>query len=376
MFLGFVNILTGLSRIFLLPKLSIEEWVSNVPLQIYTQGGGALSLITGFLLIGLGHWLRERRKIGWWVTMILVVLSILSSVGKGIELPSMVLGLLAFAGLLAHRQQYDRPLAWALPFREGLAVLMVGVTLVYGSYGCYRLRSEFEGIETWADAFYFTVVTCTTLGYGDILPMTFRAKWFAVSMVVMGVGSFITALTFILGPILEGQAKALVDMIRNIKTSLLRDHVIVCGRSAVADALVEELAHNGIVAVRVDQNLDRDVKDKDNSPLLVAEDPSEEDALRKAGVAKARSLVACSDDDANNAFVILTAKGLRDSGLNPDLRILALAKEEAEFGKFRLAGADYFFAPAAIGGKIMARVSMAKSDSEIEPLKDGRFFSS
>ena len=99
-------------------------------------------------------------------------------------------------------------------YAQVVAVLSIIFALAYGIGGSYLLRAEFDGIETWTDAVYFTVVTYSTLGYGDMFPLSTNARWFVVSMVSIGIGSFFTALTVLLGPLVEHRLRGVFAVLR------------------------------------------------------------------------------------------------------------------------------------------------------------------
>jgi voltage-gated potassium channel len=131
----------------------------------------------------------------------------------------------------------------------------------------------------------------------------------------------------------------------------LHDHHIVCGFGRVGRQVEEELQAAGHEVVVIDANPAARERAADADLTFVAGDAADDDVLREAGLETARSLVACSDDDAANTFIILSAKGLR-----PDLTVVARASTEAAVSKLRRAGADRVVSPYASAARQIANM--------------------
>ncbi len=363
--IGLINLFTGLLSLF-----SKQLWGASLLPTWMVRFGGVMAIIFGSILILLGKYLWELKKLALYATMVLLGLLWWNSFFKGGDWPTMLLCLLTVLYLYYYRKEYTQPMEFELPpvsqLIAGMAVLFA---MIYGVVGAYLLRENFDNISGWTDALYFTVVTFTTLGYGDILPITGTGQLFSISLVIVGAGSFLTAATMLVGPIIESKVKGVFHIMGKMKTSTLKGHVMVCGLSEVGLKIISELIRLGETVVVIDRDSAALAAIPDKKAIPVVGDASDDDILLQARISSARTLVACSDDDAANAFVILQAKDLKNRGVCKDLRILALAKSEDEFTKFRQAGADFTFAPASIGGKLMARAAMATSEKQLEALK-------
>ncbi len=363
--IGLINLFTGLLSLF-----SMNLWGAEYLPPWMVRFGGVVAIFFGGLLILLGKYLWELKKTGLYATMILLGLLFWNSGFKGGDWLTMVLCSLTLLYLYVYRKEYTQPMEFGVPpVSQLVAGMAVFFALCYGVVGSYLLRENFNNIGTWTEALYFTVVTFTTLGYGDILPMTDTGRLFSVSLVLVGAGSFLTAATMLVGPLIENRLKGVFHIMGKMKTRRLKGHIIVCGLSEVGMKIISELISLGetVVVIEKDEKALGSLVEKKAIPLLG--DASDDDVLLQASIGTARTLVASSDDDAMNAFVILQAKDLKNRGMCKKLRIIALAKSEDEFTKFRQAGADFTFAPASIGGKLMARAAMAKSPKQLAVLK-------
>jgi voltage-gated potassium channel len=130
----------------------------------------------------------------------------------------------------------------------------------------------------------------------------------------------------------------------------LKDHYIICGFGRVGRGAAHELSHAGVPFVVVDINPDRVERAMHDGMLAVAADSTHDETLRLVGIERARGLVAALATDADNLFVLLSAKGL-----NPGIYVATRAAEEGAEAKMRRAGADAVFAPYAITGHRLAQ---------------------
>jgi len=210
----------------------------------------------------------------------------------------------------------------------------------------------FHLIEGWsiADSLYVTVQTLTTVGYGDLTPRNGSGRLFAVVVMLVGAGGVALAVSTIVQSIVQlelvwtfGQRR------RSRKMSKLRDHFIICGSGRVGSHLVRDIlsANESFVVIEKDQQ--RAAEFSQRGVNVLVSDATLEETLRDAGVEHARGLATCLPDDADNVYVVLTARDL-----NPHLRIVARAAEEQAEGKLLRAGANHVIAPTIIGGHRMA----------------------
>ena len=200
------------------------------------------------------------------------------------------------------------------------------------------------------DALYMTVISVTTVGFSEVVPLNAVGRVLTMTVIVTGVGSLTLATLTAIEFIIEGHLQELLGRRRMSKQlGELNDHTIVCGFGRVGREAAESLRREGRSVVIVDPNADR-VSMAVNARMLVVEgDASREEVLRNAQIERARGLVAATADDAENVLICLTAKGMR-----PDLFVVVRLKEEESGSKARRAGADRVIAPAGIGGRRIA----------------------
>jgi len=201
------------------------------------------------------------------------------------------------------------------------------------------------------DAFYMTLITLTTVGYGEIHPLDRAGRifnsfliFFGVTTIFIGIGAMTqTIIELELGDAFgRRRQKRMIDKLQN--------HFIVCGFGRVGQGAAAELQHSGVPFLVVDVRPERVEAAIAAGMLAVIADSTRDDTLRHAGVERARGLVAALATDADNLFVLLSAKGL-----NPKIYVAARAAEEGAEEKMKRAGADAVFAPYSITGHRLAQ---------------------
>ena len=228
--------------------------------------------------------------------------------------------------------------------------LLIGVaiatTLAIGTIGFTMI----DGYSPF-DAFYMTLTTMTTVGYGEIHPLSPAGRMFNSFLIVFGVSTIFIAIGAMTQTIIEmelGDAFGKRRTKRMIEK--LKDHFIICGFGRVGRGAAMELAHAGVRFVIVDINPERVERAMLAGMLAVAADSTRDETLRDVGIDRARGLVAALATDADNLFVLLSAKGI-----NPNIYVATRAAEEGAEGKMRRAGADAVFAPYAMTGHRLAQ---------------------
>jgi len=222
-----------------------------------------------------------------------------------------------------------------------VAAGMIWLVILFGTTGYMVI----EGWSFW-DSFYMTVITLTTVGYREIHELSFRGELFTVVLLIGGVGTVLYALSAGAKILLEGELQEIYGRKRvEKKLRSFKDHFIVCGYGRMGKVIARELEHEKLQFIVIEKNevfLDADQKEE---LLIIQGDATNDDLLKKAGIEKAQCLISVLPTDAENLYVVLSARGL-----NPKLLIVARAGEEGSEQKLLRAGADRVVSPYHIGG--------------------------
>jgi voltage-gated potassium channel len=247
--------------------------------------------------------------------------------------------------LIGYWRRFDRS---SLAAGGLFAVLSILSLLIYAVFGTLYLGHEFKPeVKDLATALYFSVVSMSTVGYGDITPQTAASKLFTVSIIIMGITVFATSISAVVGPIIGGNLKRLVK--GRMSNAMRKNHIIITGATALAQSVCRGLHERGedVTVVAGHQFADQYPEGTD----FIAGDPSDEKVLAEACVAKARHVLALSDDDAENAFIILACKQIG----GPDTKTVALVNVPAHLDKMKRVEPDMVFSPQLLGSEILAR---------------------
>jgi len=230
------------------------------------------------------------------------------------------------------------------------AIILVAIVLV-GVFG-------YMGIEDFGfvDAFYMTIITVTTVGFGEVQPLNEDGKIFTAVLSFISLGFFAYAISVVTTYFVEGHVNYLVRGYRIKKFKHMENHVIVVGFGRNGQQVIEELQAHDYTFVVVDQSHDV-LQHYRGRPIRFIEGDATEDAvLEKAGAAKARSVITTLPNDADNLFVALTARSL-----NTSLSIVSRASSESAESKLRIAGVKSVVMPEKVGGAHMAKL-LARPD--------------
>jgi len=201
------------------------------------------------------------------------------------------------------------------------------------------------------DAFYMSLITLTTVGYSEIHPLSRAGRIFNSFLIAFGVTVIFIAIGTMTQTIIEHEfGEAIGKRRKKRMIDKLKDHYIVCGFGRVGRGAAAELQRAGVPFVVVDSDPDRAELAINAGMLAAAADSTRDETLRQLGIERARGLVAALATDADNLFVLLSAKGL-----NPRIFVAARAAEESAEEKMRRAGADAVFAPYSITGQRLAQ---------------------
>jgi voltage-gated potassium channel len=235
----------------------------------------------------------------------------------------------------------------ALPLRFRLLLLVPVVLLAVGTAG-YMF---FEGSD-FLDALYMTVITLTTVGYGEVPnPLSPAGRWFTIGLLLVGVFTLFWAAGEMIRAIVSGEMRGHLER-RRMERSLaeLEHHLIVCGYGRMGKLVCREFAQEKLpfVVLESDPELLQDF----NLPggIALHGDATSDELLRRAGVERARALVTVAGSDADNLYIVMSARLL-----NEGLFIVARAEEEHAQQKLLRAGANRVVSPYIIGGSRVAQ---------------------
>ena len=206
---------------------------------------------------------------------------------------------------------------------------------------------------TFLQALFMTIITISTVGYGTIRELSDKGMIFTIILIVTSfiiVGFIVQSITQYIS---EGELKKDLK-IRKFKRAMknLENHVIVCGYGLNGSHAVQELISQNEKVVIIDNKIDiEDIDLPEDKYILVKGDAKKEEVLEEAKIHTAKALIAALATDADNLFVVLTAREL-----NPKLKIVSRASEDTSDHKLKIAGADFVILPDSVGGVRMAKL--------------------
>jgi voltage-gated potassium channel len=233
--------------------------------------------------------------------------------------------------------------------RFRLPGILLCVAILYGTAGYVAL----EGWDV-LDAFYMTLITISTVGYGEVHPLSQLGRLFTATLIMGGVGVVVYAFGIFTELLSEGHLAAYRrqrQMRRDV--SSLRDHFIVCGYGRIGTRLVLEFEQERVPYVVVDNQPETVLRLQREGKLHIDGDAAEEDVLTLAGIARARGLISAVDSDERSVYITLTARALRR-----DLYILSRAGRPESIRRLELAGADRVVSPYQMAGHQMAELAL------------------
>jgi len=218
-----------------------------------------------------------------------------------------------------------------------LSLIMITSIVAFGTIG-------YMNVEGWnfLDSLYMTIITLASVGYKEVRPLSDNGRIFTIFLIIGGVGTVLYALNNGAKVILEGEFKEIFGRSRlEKKIKALRDHYIICGYGRMGKIIVKELKDKDIRFVVIEKNPEAGQEDL----LILPGDATKDEVLKEAGIHKAKGLISVLPTDAENLYVVLSAREL-----NPDLFIVARAGEEGSEQKLIRAGANRVVSPYHIGG--------------------------
>ena len=225
-------------------------------------------------------------------------------------------------------------------------ILLMGV-LAFGILGYHYVENMplFE-------ALYMTMITLSTVGFSEVQPLSLYGRIITLFIISTGISIGAYTIGMLIQIFVEGELrKSFGRRMMAKQVSILKGHYIICGYGRIGALICKELYSNGIDFVVIEKAPEIIEQIEGENFLYLAMDATSEEALIEAGVMDAKGLVTAVTSDADNVFIILTAKGLR-----PDIFVLSRSSDVKNEGKLIRAGASRVVSPYLIGGRRMANI--------------------
>lgn len=240
-----------------------------------------------------------------------------------------------------------------------ISVIAFAVVLIIGTWGFMYLE-DYTAVE----ALYMTVITISTVGFTEVRPLDDAGRWFCIGLILVNLGVF----TYFIGQLssyfLDGEFIKVYKLYK-MKNSIseLRNHVIICGFGRNGREAAKMFAINGRNFVAIEKKATRKDDLPFEVPYYLEDDATRDDTLLEAGIMNASALLTTLPDDADNLFVVLTAREL-----NPKIKIISRASQDTSVRKLKTAGANNVIMPDKIGGSHMATLVLSPDVEEFVDL--------
>lgn len=239
----------------------------------------------------------------------------------------------------------ENPFFKVFKSKINIAIILLIVLLIVGVVG-FRILTNYG----WIDALYMTVITITTVGFGEVKPLDEESKIFTIFLILTSVVIVGYAIKVITEYILtKNNIEELKQKKMQKKVDALTNHVIICGYGRNGKQAAKKLLAHKRSFVVIESN--KETVDKYQSTMVpfIHGNANEDDILQRAGVERAECLISALPSDSDNVFVVLSARQM-----NKKIRIISRASQDTTYGKLKLAGANNVILPDKIGGDHMA----------------------
>ncbi|HUJ78217.1 MAG TPA: NAD-binding protein [Thermoplasmata archaeon] len=319
-------------------------------------------IVAGLLLVILSIRIARRSPVAWLFSIPVPILagSIALLSPNVYSILSTGLSAAVIAAVLPYRSSFYIGSATG---PEGTELLLEGASLfsvLFGSVGARWLGSQFSPpITNWGQSVYFTFATISTIG-AEYQPATDGARWFDVALILIGVGTFLSAIVVLFVPFLERRLARIGEALERAQMQELERHVIVCGSGPEAHATALALRDANVRLVILTPEASTVDRLRAEGFRVHQGDPSVEEDLQLVGIGRARALIAAQETDAANLLAVITARALQ-----PGLRIVAVATAESSVAKLRRAGATNSIRPARVAAQLICAAAL--DDHPVDP---------
>lgn len=320
------------------------------------------SLLWTLALVLFGAGLLFRSRLSWFMALVTLAARLIWLADQNRFWADPAFSLAALVALLILLRSGNRFRRSTLGAGTLFALSLIILLLAYVVFGSFLLGAQFTPpIRSLVTALYFSLVTLSTVGYGDITPHTAEARLFVASVIVLGLTVLAVALSAIILPVLQRRLESLLMPNRVIRPR--HNHFLIAGNSSLARNTYRELiARKQKVTFIVPEPFEIAGEGKLD---IVIGDATDIDVLHSVQAESAKALLALSDDDSENAFVVLAAKELA-----APVKTVAVVHNSRNLSRLKRVHPDILLAPQVMGGRVLA-MYLTGQDVDTDKFWDG-----
>jgi voltage-gated potassium channel len=228
-------------------------------------------------------------------------------------------------------------------------LFIVIAVIIIGTFGYYFIEEGWTLFES----FYMTMITISTVGYGETKDLGLYGRIFTVILICVGIGVVAMSASQLASFIIGREIKNIFGKEKLYKQlEKIRDHYIICGYNKISRGICQKFTEENVSFVVVDfGNEQAETLNDLNKILYIKADPTKNSTLKKIKIEEAKGLIACNDSDSNNLYIALAAREL-----NPDINIIVRGFDPKIEDRLIRAGADNVVYPLKLGGEEVASI--------------------
>ncbi|WP_431223446.1 voltage-gated potassium channel protein [Serratia sp. L9] len=342
---------------YLILSPTLHRVLQNAPGRVdnFTSWHEALSFLEtmdiprfmiGVVLIFMAFTLLMRTRIAWFSSLLLLLCIVLINFFIFKEnVVLVVYSLITIGGLLFYWRNFDQH---SLGSTSIFAVIGIASLIVYGMLGTLYIGNQFSPeVTDLPTAFYFAIVCMSTVGFGDIIPHTTLARMFTLTVIIFGITIFAASVASIASSLISDNVQRIIK--GRFSHVVRKNHYIIAGSSSLAQSVYKGLIDTGgevtVVCTSGNKQHFPDTAD------VIEGDPSAITTLKLAGADKAKYIVALTDSDADNAFIVLAAKEIGGD----DTKTISLVNESQNMNKIKRVRPDAVLSLQQLGSELLVR---------------------
>ncbi|MES2869061.1 MAG: voltage-gated potassium channel protein [Pseudomonadota bacterium] len=302
--------------------------------------------VVGFVLLLMSLGLLIKSRISWFFALLLLLATVCVDLFI-LKKPSGVtfFSIFTIAVLAFFWRRFDH---YSLATASFFAVVSIASLIAYSTLGTLFIGDQFApAVTDLPSAFYFAIVVMSTVGFGDIIPHTTDARFFTLTVIILGITVFAISVASIAGPLISNNIQRIVK--GRITHMSRKNHYILVGTGSLAQNIYKGLSERGEhVTVVCAPGSQHDLPEKAD---IIEGDPSSVSTLKMAGAADAKYIVALCDSDAENVFTILAAKEIAGD----DTQIIALVNETRNMPKVKRVNPTMVLSLPLLGSELLVR---------------------